>query len=114
MPHSDLGSTWGALLTEWGSDFDTYADAFASEMAHALKQHARGKSQARKIRLQVKEREKLFFKEAQMQTIVRDEVVYDLEKLYEAIGITANEMISIKKLKEHIKKRLWEKLLAES
>ena len=81
MPHSDLGSTWGALLTEWGSDFDTYADAFASEMAHALKQHARGKSQARKIRLQVKEREKLFFKEAQMQTIVRDEVVYDLEKL---------------------------------
>tara|TARA_Y100000593_G_scaffold46980_1_gene89096 strand:- start:965 stop:1420 length:456 start_codon:yes stop_codon:yes gene_type:complete len=114
MSHDSVGSTWGALTTEWSSDFDTWANAFATELASAIRKHSGGKSYARKMRLRVDERNKLFFTEAQLQTIVKGEVVYDLEKLYEAIGITVDEMISLKKLKEHIKKKLWERLLEES
>jgi len=82
-------STWGALLTEWGSDFDTFANAFATELADAIKKQAGGKSAARRrrVRLQVEERNKLFFQKAQMQTIYRGEVVYDLEKLYKCSWI---------------------------
>ena len=105
-------STWGALLTEWGSDFDTFADAFATEMSEAIAKQT-GKRR-RKVRLQVEERNKLFFKKAQLQTIVRDEVVYDLEKLYDVLGLSIDEVISKRKLKERIKEKLWQKLLYEA
>ena len=113
MSHDNTGSTWGALLSEWGSAFDTWANPFATELATAIKTHARGKSYARKMRLRVEERNKLFFKEAQSPTLVRDEVVYDIAKLYEILGIT-KDIISFKKLKENIKNALWKRLLSEA